>query len=187
MSQPPLPKVSGRGGRAWLAEREAELLPVPYYHLVFTAPAAVADIAYQNKATVYDLLFKASSETLMAVLEHVLKVHGHVLWCHSERVGHLPLSGPKRLALNFQFYSNAAFRRIDQEAVAGVIIPNKRERTLLFCNRRSIGHWLISQNERVIRYPNRASLSCMKRTMTSESDITSRLWSLASASEGAPK
>ena len=44
-----------------------QLLPVPYYHLVFTAPAAVADIAYQNKATVYDLLFKASSETLMTI------------------------------------------------------------------------------------------------------------------------
>ena len=51
----------------WLAEREAELLPVPYYHLVFTLPAAVADIAYHNKATVYDILFKASSETLITI------------------------------------------------------------------------------------------------------------------------
>jgi hypothetical protein len=50
--------------RAWLTEREAELLPIPYYHLVFTLPAAIADIAYQNNAAIYDILFKASSETL---------------------------------------------------------------------------------------------------------------------------
>jgi hypothetical protein len=48
-------------------EREAELLPVPYYHLVFTLPAAIADIAYQNKAVIYDLLFKASAETVITI------------------------------------------------------------------------------------------------------------------------
>ena len=61
------PRCQGAAARAWLAERESELLPVPYYHLVFTLPAAIADIAYHNKATVYDLLFKASSETLMTI------------------------------------------------------------------------------------------------------------------------
>jgi hypothetical protein len=60
-------KCQGAAARAWLAEREGELPPVPYYHLVFTLPAAVADIAYHNKAAVYDLLFKASSETLMTI------------------------------------------------------------------------------------------------------------------------
>jgi hypothetical protein len=53
--------------KEWLAAREADLLPVPYYHLVFTLPAAIADIAYQNKAVVYDLLFKASAETLTTI------------------------------------------------------------------------------------------------------------------------
>jgi hypothetical protein len=43
------------------------LLPVPYYHVVFTLPARIADIAYQNKAVVYDLLFKASSETMLTI------------------------------------------------------------------------------------------------------------------------
>jgi hypothetical protein len=43
------------------------LLPVPYYHIVFTLPAAIADIAYQNKAVVYDLLFKASAETMLTI------------------------------------------------------------------------------------------------------------------------
>jgi Putative transposase/Transposase zinc-binding domain len=61
------PKCQGAAAKEWLAEREAELLPVPYFHLVFTLPARVADIAYQNKAVIYDLLFKASSETILTV------------------------------------------------------------------------------------------------------------------------
>jgi hypothetical protein len=50
-----------------LAEREAELLPLAYFHVVFTLPARIADIAYQNKAVIYDLLFKASSETMLTI------------------------------------------------------------------------------------------------------------------------
>jgi hypothetical protein len=61
------PKCQGAAARAWLAAREAELLPVPYHHLVFTLPAAIADIARQNKAVVYDLLFRAASETLLTI------------------------------------------------------------------------------------------------------------------------
>jgi len=61
------PKCQGAAAREWLAAREAELLPVPYYHVVFTLPAAIADIAYQNKAVIYDLLFKISAETLLTI------------------------------------------------------------------------------------------------------------------------
>jgi Putative transposase/Transposase zinc-binding domain len=61
------PKCQGAAARAWLAEREAELLPVPYFHVVFTLPASIARIAYQNKAVVYDLLFKVSAETLLTI------------------------------------------------------------------------------------------------------------------------
>jgi putative transposase/transposase-like zinc-binding protein len=61
------PKCQGAAAQQWLAEREAELLPVPYFHVVFTLPAEIADIAYQNKAVVYDLLFKASSETVLTI------------------------------------------------------------------------------------------------------------------------
>jgi hypothetical protein len=61
------PKCQAAAAREWLAEREAELLPVPYYHVVFTLPARIADIAYQNKAAIYGLLFKASSETLLTI------------------------------------------------------------------------------------------------------------------------
>ena len=48
-------------------QREAELLPIPYFHVVFTLPSAIGDIAYQNKAVIYDLLFKASSETMLTI------------------------------------------------------------------------------------------------------------------------
>ncbi|HSP49424.1 MAG TPA: IS91 family transposase [Pseudolabrys sp.] len=61
------PKCQGAAAREWLAEREAELLPVPYFHIVFTLPARIASIAYQNKAVVYDLLFKASSQAVLTI------------------------------------------------------------------------------------------------------------------------
>jgi hypothetical protein len=61
------PKCQGAMAKEWLAAREADLLPVPYYHVVFTLPAAIADIAYQNKTVIYDLLFKASAETLITI------------------------------------------------------------------------------------------------------------------------
>jgi len=61
------PKCQGAAARQWLAEREAELLPVAYYHMVFTLPAPIGAIAYQNKAVIYDILFKASAETLVTI------------------------------------------------------------------------------------------------------------------------
>jgi hypothetical protein len=61
------PKCQGAGAKEWLAEREAELLPAPCYHVVFTLLAAVGDIAYQNKAVIYDILFKAAAETLITI------------------------------------------------------------------------------------------------------------------------
>jgi Putative transposase/Transposase zinc-binding domain len=61
------PKCHGTAAREWLAEREAELLPVPYFHVVFSLPARIADIAYQNKSVIYGLLFKTSSETMLTI------------------------------------------------------------------------------------------------------------------------
>ena len=61
------PKCQGAAARDWLAARQDELLPVPYYHVVFTVPAPIADIAYHNKAVIYDILFKAASETLITI------------------------------------------------------------------------------------------------------------------------
>ena len=61
------PKCQGAVAKQWLAERQAELLPLAYFHVVFTVPSAIGDIAYQNKALVYDLLFKAAAETLLTI------------------------------------------------------------------------------------------------------------------------
>jgi hypothetical protein len=61
------PKCQGAAACVWLAEREADLLPVGYFHVVFTLPAEIADIAFQNKGVIYDLLFKVASETMSII------------------------------------------------------------------------------------------------------------------------
>ncbi len=61
------PKCQGATARAWLAERKADLLPVGYFHVVFTIPAEIAEVAFHNKAVVYDLLFRAASQTMMTI------------------------------------------------------------------------------------------------------------------------
>jgi hypothetical protein len=61
------PKCQGPARAAWLADRQAELLPVPYFHVVFTLPSAAAEIAFQNKATVYAILFKAAAEAMTTI------------------------------------------------------------------------------------------------------------------------
>ena len=61
------PKCQGAQAREWMEARKAELLEVPYFHVVFTLPPRIGAIAYQNKAAIYDLLFKASSETLLTI------------------------------------------------------------------------------------------------------------------------
>jgi hypothetical protein len=61
------PKCQGAAAQQWLADRQRDLLPIEYYHLVFTVPTEIADIAWQNKAVIYDLLFKATAETLHSI------------------------------------------------------------------------------------------------------------------------
>jgi hypothetical protein len=61
------PKCQAAAARRWLDERKAELLPVPYFHVVYTLPSKLRDIAYQNKRVVYDLLMKAAAETTLAI------------------------------------------------------------------------------------------------------------------------
>ena len=61
------PKCQGNAARRWLAAREADLLPVPYYHVVFTLPEPISRIAYTNKALLYGLLFDVAAETLRRI------------------------------------------------------------------------------------------------------------------------
>jgi hypothetical protein len=62
-----LPDLPGSAARAWLEARQADLLPVEYFHVVFTLPQQIAAIAYQNKEVVYGLLFEAVGETLKTI------------------------------------------------------------------------------------------------------------------------
>ena len=61
-----------------MADRAAELLPVPYYHVVFTLPAPIADIAYQNKAVIYGILFKTAAETLITIAADPKHLGAHI-------------------------------------------------------------------------------------------------------------
>jgi Putative transposase/Transposase zinc-binding domain len=61
------PKCQGAVAREWMAAREAELLPVSYFHVVFTLPSAIGNIAYHNKAVIYGILFSASAETMLTI------------------------------------------------------------------------------------------------------------------------
>ncbi len=61
------PRCQGSAAHRWLEARQADLLPVEYYHLVFTLPAPISDLAYSNKAVIYTILFKAAAETLQTI------------------------------------------------------------------------------------------------------------------------
>ena len=61
------PKCQSTAAQRWLDARQADLLPVEYYHVVFTLPAPVAELAYQNKAAIYGLLFDMAAEVLQAI------------------------------------------------------------------------------------------------------------------------
>ena len=61
------PRCQGSAARDWLADREAELLPVPYFHVVYTLPSELRSVAYHNKRVVYDILLRAAAETTLAI------------------------------------------------------------------------------------------------------------------------
>src|SRR5271166_5392865 len=80
------PKCQASAAAEWLAAREAELLPVSYFHVVFTLPAAIGAIAYQNKVNLYGLLFTAAAETLTTIAadpEHLGAEIGFIAVLHT--------------------------------------------------------------------------------------------------------
>jgi Putative transposase/Transposase zinc-binding domain len=135
------PKCQGAAAKEWLADREAELLPVPYYHVVFTLPAPIADIAYQNKAEIYAILFKAAAETLLTIaadpkhlgarigLTAVLHTWGSALTHHPHvhcivPGGGLSLDGKRWVSCRRGFFLpvrvlSRLFRRLVLEQLAG--------------------------------------------------------------------
>jgi hypothetical protein len=72
------PKCQGAAREHWLAARQADLLPVPYFHVVFTVPAEIAAIAFQNKAAVYTILFEAVAETLKTIAADPMHLGGEI-------------------------------------------------------------------------------------------------------------
>ena len=72
------PKCQARAARAWLEARQADLLPVAYYHVVFTLPAPITAIAYQNKAVIYGLLFDVAAETLLRIAADPKHLGAHI-------------------------------------------------------------------------------------------------------------
>jgi hypothetical protein len=87
------PQCQWRAAERWLKAREAELLPVPYFHVVFTLPAAIGAIAYQNKVKVYGLLYKAAAETLTTIAadpKHLGAEIGLTAVGHTTTSGHHP-------------------------------------------------------------------------------------------------
>ena len=72
------PKCQSRAAKRWLDARAADLLPVEYYHVVFTLPAPIADIAYQNKAALYGLLFDIAAETLLRIAADPKHLGAHI-------------------------------------------------------------------------------------------------------------
>lgn len=72
------PKCQSRAAKRWLDARAADLLPVEYYHVVFTLPAPIADIAYQNKAALYGLLFDIAAQTLLRIAADPKHLGAHI-------------------------------------------------------------------------------------------------------------
>lgn len=115
------PKCQGAAARDWLAAREAEVLPVPYFHVVFTLPAALSPTAYHNKTLVYDMLFQAAAESLKTIAANpkhlgveigfvaVLHTWGQTLAFHPHvhcivPGGGLGLDGPRWIACRPGFF-----------------------------------------------------------------------------------
>jgi Putative transposase/Transposase zinc-binding domain len=135
------PKCQGAAARTWMEEREAELLPVPYFHIVFTLPSAIGDIAYQNKATIYGLLFKAAAEAMLTIaadpkhlgariaITAVLHTWGSAMTHHPHvhmivPGGGLSLDGKRWIAAKPNFFLpvlvlSRLFRRLMLEKLAG--------------------------------------------------------------------
>ena len=131
------PKCQGTARAEWLAARESELLPVPYFHVVFTLPPAAAEIAFQNKQTVYGLLMRAAAEALMTLaakrlsarigLIAVLHSWGQTLTHHPHvhclvPGGGIALDGQRRVACKPNFLLSVGalsrtFRRIFLEGL----------------------------------------------------------------------
>ena len=113
------PKCQASAARRWLEARQADLLPVEYYHVVFTLPAPIAAIAYSNKAVIYDLLFAVAAETLRTIDVDSVQSNGYAFQVemnyrtvqHGMRIAEVPITfadrsrGESKMSLAVQLES----------------------------------------------------------------------------------
>ena len=161
------PKCQASAARRWLEARQADLLPVDYYHLVFTLPAPIRDIAYYNKSVVYGLLFKAAAETLCTIAadpKHlgarigttlVLHTWGSAMTHHPHVHGIVPggglsLDGERWVACRPGFFLpvrvlSRLFRRLFLEKLSDAHHANKLQffgEHQALAETKSFSHWL---------------------------------------------
>lgn len=118
------PKCQGRARAAWLAAREADLLPVPYFHVVFTLPAPIAAIAFQNKAVVYAILFKAAAEANFLIMSGQRQtMPSRRPWIRPSR------PGPRFLPVPIVGASCASSSAFDTAAAAPALEPHRSDAT----------------------------------------------------------
>ena len=72
------PKCQASAAQRWLDARQADLLPVDYYHLVFTLPGPISDLAFANKGVIYNLLFQAAAQTLQVIAKDPKHLGAHI-------------------------------------------------------------------------------------------------------------
>ena len=143
------PKCQGAAAQKWLAEREAELLPVSYFHVVYTLPSQLRDVAYQNKRVIYDLLMKAAAETTLAIaadpkrlgarigITAVLHTWGSALTHHPHVHMIVPGGG---LAPVAGATEGAARGRLQQMDLVALQLPRPRQRARAFVPRQVPHH-----------------------------------------------
>ena len=161
------PKCQASAARRWLEARQADLLPVAYYHVVFTLPAPIRDIAWYNKSVVYGLLFKAAAETLCTIAadpKHlgarigatlVLHTWGSAMTHHPHVHGIVPggglsLDGQRWVACRPGFFLpvrvlSRLFRRLFLEKLAMPTVPancSSSVNTGCLLRQRSFTDWL---------------------------------------------
>src|SRR5947209_19499814 len=181
------PKCQSAAAREWLAEREAELLPVPYFHVVFTLPAAIADIAYQNKDVIYGLLFKASSETMLRIaadpkhlgarigILSILHTWGSALTHHPHvhmivPGGGFSLDGKSWVSCRSNFFLSVHARLIDPRAFAAYLAPLWNTKWVVYCKHpfggpKEVLRYLARYTHRVA-IANRRLIACDQKGVT---------------------
>jgi hypothetical protein len=184
------PKCQGAAARQWLADRQAELLPVPYYHVVFTVPAPISAIAYTNQAVLYRLLFAVAAQTLTTIAadpKHlgaqigatlVLHTWGSALTHHPHIHGIVAGGGlgPDQLAAahqagQLQFFGEHA-ALADPRTFAAWLAPLRQQEWVVYAKRPFAGPKAVLAY--LARYTHRVAISNSRLVAADDHGVTFR-------------